>query len=274
MAAFDLEILFQSTESCSLGRVTLCARLIDGLGVLSTGPFRLFPGYGLSLITRGQGLYRDAEGREVRLAAGHVVLVTPDLAHRYNPSTGTTWDELYLVFDGPAFDALRPEIARQTRRCVPLPDPSKFASSIEAATRPGLTSLQRVCAVQSILADLLAQSPSEAVGESRPTWLVTAMAMLNTHGPQEVAERLAMNAETFRKRFRQEAGLTPTAFRESSRVRAATDLLRYTSLPQKAIAARLGYPNEYYFSRRFRQATGVAPGRYRALSQGPEAPPT
>ena len=43
----------------------------------------------------------------VPLTTGDVVLVLPERAHWYGPGRGRTWDELYLVFDGPVFDLWR-----------------------------------------------------------------------------------------------------------------------------------------------------------------------
>jgi AraC family transcriptional activator of mtrCDE len=44
---------------------------------------------------------------------------------------------------------------------------------------------------------------------------------------------------------------------------AAADLLRTTTEPLAAVAARVGFDDHYHFAKRFKQWSGTAPGRYR-----------
>lgn len=47
------------------------------------------------------------------------------------------------------------------------------------------------------------------------------------------------------------------------RLARARRLLENTDLPQKAVAAAAGFPNEFYFNRLFRRENGMPPGEYR-----------
>jgi transcriptional regulator GlxA family with amidase domain len=44
---------------------------------------------------------------------------------------------------------------------------------------------------------------------------------------------------------------------------AASDLLRTTTEPLAAVAARVGFDDEYHFAKRFKQWSGTSPGAYR-----------
>jgi AraC-like DNA-binding protein len=57
------------------------------------------------------------------------------------------------------------------------------------------------------------------------------------------------------------------------RVGEAKNLLRETDLPLIEIASRVGFEDQSYFSRVFRNVVGISPGRYRRTSDGtlPEA---
>jgi transcriptional regulator GlxA family with amidase domain len=44
---------------------------------------------------------------------------------------------------------------------------------------------------------------------------------------------------------------------------AASDLLRSTRDPLAAVAARVGFDDEYHFAKRFKQWSGTAPGAHR-----------
>lgn len=64
--------------------------------------------------------------------------------------------------------------------------------------------------------------------------------------------------------FRRETGLAPAAWLTRARVNRARELLCATSLPVHVIAARVGIPDPYYFSRVFRARSGHSPRAYRA----------
>jgi AraC-like DNA-binding protein len=63
--------------------------------------------------------------------------------------------------------------------------------------------------------------------------------------------------------FRQETGKTPYDYLLARRVNEAGLLLRDTRFPVKAIAARLGFCDEYHFSATFKRRTGESPRAFR-----------
>ena len=52
-------------------------------------------------------------------------------------------------------------------------------------------------------------------------------------------------------------------------MQTASQLLRQSALPVKEIADRVGLPDEAYFSRLFKKATGVSPMLYRSTLPAP-----
>ena len=69
--------------------------------------------------------------------------------------------------------------------------------------------------------------------------------------------------QTYRKKFKRLCSMTPSAFRTRYLIELACQRLRNSDVPLKQIAEELGYGNEYYFMRRFKQIAGVTPGNYR-----------
>jgi len=69
----------------------------------------------------------------------------------------------------------------------------------------------------------------------------------------------------FTREFRHIFGVTPGIYLQQCRTAAARNLLATTRLSCREIAARVGYADEYYFSRVFRQITGLSPSAYRKL---------
>ncbi|MFC3804325.1 helix-turn-helix domain-containing protein [Cohnella sp. GCM10012308] len=84
--------------------------------------------------------------------------------------------------------------------------------------------------------------------------------------------RLADMAATHRWRytqlFKEETGQLPIDFLNTVRIDKAQELLLLTEDKLKEIAHAVGYSNEYYFNRKFKQKIGVTPGQYRTRNSG------
>ena len=78
-----------------------------------------------------------------------------------------------------------------------------------------------------------------------------------------LALEAGMSRTAFHKAFSKAYGKSPLAVLRGIRLKKAQDLLTYTDLPIKAIAARLGYNSRSYFWQTFKQAYGVDPASYR-----------
>ncbi len=73
-----------------------------------------------------------------------------------------------------------------------------------------------------------------------------------------------LSRDHLRRLFIQQVGATPAAYLQAARVRLAGSLLGMGRSVKQA-AAEAGYDDPYYFSRVFRQATGVPPSRWSEL---------
>lgn len=83
---------------------------------------------------------------------------------------------------------------------------------------------------------------------------------------KEIAGKVGMSHERFRKVFKEQAGITPGQYRIRCRMDKAKALLNNRALSLSEIAMELGYPDVFSFSRQFRQQAGIPPGRYRLYS--------
>jgi AraC-like DNA-binding protein len=84
---------------------------------------------------------------------------------------------------------------------------------------------------------------------------------------EEIARKLNVSLSTLHRHFKRATGTTLHAYTLQYRGATARELLAETDLPIKAIAARLGYRDAYFFSRQFRSLTGVSPLAYRRSRQ-------
>jgi AraC-like DNA-binding protein len=87
----------------------------------------------------------------------------------------------------------------------------------------------------------------------------------------ELAGEVALSRSAFAARFRKHVGESPRRYANRARLALAARLLETTDATVAEIALRVGYENEFSFSRAFKRAFGLAPGTYRGRLAGPEA---
>jgi AraC-like DNA-binding protein len=79
----------------------------------------------------------------------------------------------------------------------------------------------------------------------------------------QVCEKFAISERTLQRLTRSRIGLSPKWLVQRRRLHEAAELLRAGEAPDLArIAADLGYSDQAHFSRDFRTATGLTPGRF------------
>lgn len=69
--------------------------------------------------------------------------------------------------------------------------------------------------------------------------------------------------------FKKETNETPISFKNKLRIDRAKTMLLDPSFPVGDISAVLGFENVYYFSRLFKNLTGISPSQFRTLSLKP-----
>ena len=74
-----------------------------------------------------------------------------------------------------------------------------------------------------------------------------------------------MSARHFSRRFKTAVGKSPFSYINDLKINAAKELLRETNLLHQEIADQLGYTDNGYFARRFKQSTKLTPSEYRQM---------
>jgi AraC family transcriptional regulator len=78
-----------------------------------------------------------------------------------------------------------------------------------------------------------------------------------------LAAAVGLSTYHFARAFKLTTGQTPHAYVGRRRIEEARRLLRETRLPIAEIAARVGFASQAHLTTRFREVTGVTPGRFR-----------
>ena len=252
-----------------LGTIRLASFVRNGSGS-GKGKLRRYPSYALVCLIDGLGYYRDSTDISQSVIPGDLIWVSPRVAHDYGPQEQHFWDEFFVVFDGPIFDLW------ENKKLLTLLKPVQHLEGMDlwverltklchSSTRTGKSATAAIIDLQSILLDLITlQSETRQADEE---WLISAAHFIERLSPPNeslarVAERLGLPYETFRKKFTRRFGMSPQRYRMRYLMQKAVVLLNEENRSVKETASRLGFCDEFYFSRAFRKLTGRPPSAF------------
>lgn len=229
------------------------------------------PQYAVVYVVEGRGWYSNGQGHVQRIEPGDVYQRFPSRKH------DVTWERTgircYLAVPCQVFELLaltgvanltRPVFhAGVDRRLV-----QEFATlRDELGKCPDERLMDLLVRMQDFLLRLHARGRTQDREPAKDP-IARAMQILNEDlegriSLPEVARRVQMGYSAFRKRFAQQAGVSPRDYRIRRRIERAMAMLTRERLLIKEAASRLGYPDEYAFSAQFKKHTGLAPSAFR-----------
>lgn len=234
--------------------------------------------YQVVYLTRGRGVFEARGVRRQAVEAGDVFMLFPGVWHRYAPDPKTGWDEQWIGFNGdlaerflgkPFFSRKKPVLSIGVDESLR----QRFVGLMDDLDRdPAGTPFSSAGLIVKILGfiqeRLQGSGPngqlSGVIREAQNRILRTATSPLDF---QLLARELGIGYSNFRHRFKQQTGISPAQFQDSIRLSRAQELLAATALSVSEVAVRCGYETVFYFSRHFRQKTGLTPTAYRTRSQ-------
>ena len=148
---------------------------------------------------------------------------------------------------------------------------SRYRSSFEACARiyaaRGVCHESLLCAiVQEILCNVIRESyPSGLSREKTPVEYAKQYMdefFSNDLSSENIAAVVGLSPSYLRSLFKKSEGESPIRYLNRIRIERAKEMLASNMFHLDEIAEACGFQNVYYFSRVFKQFTGVSPGKY------------
>ena len=228
---------------------------------MATG--RVLSEYQIVYVTKGHGLFSTAS-REYEVVPGCIFLLFPGKFHRYHPDPETGWDESWVGFRGPLADTLCVE------KVISEEDPffevgldSTFLALLDqiflAVKREDPSFQARAGASIFMLIAEIVSSSQRSAFRSRSGQLVeqAKFAMhenvYDTIDLVELCKKIGTSPSHLGFEFKAYTGMTPYQYFINIKINKAKEFLQTKELSIKEIAFRLGFQDQYYFSRLFKK---------------------
>lgn len=201
---------------------------------------RVLPNYCFLYITRGGGVMESHPGGSKPVSSGDLIVLHPNVWHRYRPLPETGWDEYWLEFAGDYATRLmkcakfRPE-APVIHVGYQEPILSLFTEALEVLRNepPAYQHILGALSTQVIAKILSAMKSDCHQGKPVNSVIREAKQLLASHPAQhkrldQFAVQLNMSYSSFRRLFKAETGFSPRQFVLEVQLRHAADLLQHT----------------------------------------------
>jgi AraC-like DNA-binding protein len=239
----------------------------------SSNSSRVLDEFALVLIAAGKGTLRTRFTGSRPISQGDVILLPPGMLHQYHPDADEGWEEYWVTFGGSepsrwlSADLLSKHIPIASQN-MHLALVQRFAELLCAARKPAY-SMRMLASLASVILSEAIGGPTGRVRKGDRA-LRQAADAIRKHPDQFdlhiYAEAAELGKSTFRRKFKEEFGVSPAHFAQQRRVERAKQWLAQTALPLHDIASRLEFSSEFYFMRFFKRMTGQTPTEWRRYS--------
>ena len=232
-----------------------------------------FPGHELILCLKGRGWVR-VRGRRFAVESGDLVWVNCHQPHEYGAEKNQPWEVLWARIEGPRLE--------QVCSILSVAEGPVFKGIDAAATDALFRELFELVAssspeapalIHATLARLLAlafcarQQRAEAgpivpPALSRPVERMKLF-YFEPHTVAALAKLAGMSPTHFARVFKATFGTSPIDWLRRERISQAKRRLAETAASIKEIAEQTGYRDRYFFSKDFKQHTGLTPREFR-----------
>lgn len=238
----------------------------------------------LVLTTAGEGRFGYAGG-EAPARPGDATLLAPGTPHDYGVAPGAgRWDLLWAHF------LARPHWREWIEWPKKAPGLMQLAlaghaeyADIEARFEEtvrrwqagdAISELLAMTALEEVLIGCHAVNPLLAQAKTDPR-VDAAIRFIREHICEPIslpalAQAAGLSPSRLGRIFRAQTERTPQQYVEEVRLQAAMQLLDLTNRPVAAIAQSVGFESAFYFSLRFKRATGMSPSVYRNRLNAPQ----
>ena len=244
-----------------IGDIDIIVKKCDRDGLLYTCRGRTEDGFVYFL--DGEGTLTDERGTEYPITAGSIVFFSRGDRYTFAvPSSCTYITSAYrIVRDEGAALAACPRVIMADEECAALLLRIEREWQLHRPSSYMKTKLDILALYLWVLAQNSENALTSDPAVERAVEFIHRNFCRNFTGA-ELSAHCHQSISHLREKFRAATGMSVTEYRDSLRVRSASEMLRSGLFTVKEIAYHLGYADVYHFTKVFRAHTGTPPARF------------
>lgn len=206
---------------------------------------------------------------ECTLYPGDVIIFEPEHAYEYQSEGETTY--LWVHYTGLEAYSLTNSALRQPNIKRQIGIHKEIIESFRKLFREFMINDEAAKQLSLCLLREIILFTGRYVGTAKKNDMpLLAIEYIHSHFRSDIdvdtlAQMEHMSCTAFRTAFKNHTGVSPNEYIIAQRISAACRLLSQTDMSVSAVAAEVGYGDQYYFSRIFKKKVGMPPLRYRKL---------
>jgi len=239
-------------------------------------------------LVEGEGEFESEKTGLISIRAGHVIMLFPNVWHRYRPLKNSSWNTHWVGFDGPFARHLQE--AGFINPAKPVIEIGYNEQIIQLLQKMQDTGQNELAGYQQVMSGYLIQVLGHiyAIQHRQPfqnqgyetlmqqAKVILAQSVEHAIRMETVARQLGIGYSLFRRTFKEYSGLSPGQYLIHLKIERAKELLAESHRYIKEIAYQLGFESVSYFTRLFKEKTGFAPSQFRdhftnEISEPPES---
>ena len=252
---------------------------------------RTLPEFQIILITGGHGIFESKRTGKVVIQPNTLMMLFPDIWHRYRPDKQTGWSERWVSLNGTIPHYLMEQGYFDPNKAIrQIHNPTELISVFDRLLdriheKPTentlLTSLNSMPLITEVIEKTGGNvSPNARLYENNKTGtddplVASALDLIWTHSHRSISvgyllSQLSANRRTLERRFKKACGHSIHDEITQCRFSRASRLLCETHLPVKTVAYLSGFGHPERMRYAFEKSLGQSPSEFREKQQHPE----
>lgn len=233
---------------------------------------RILNEFQINYITEGYGVFEN-KNNTYRITPGTIIVIYPGQWHRYRPLENTGWKEHYIGFNGELSDKiLKSQFFKPEMPIIRIGFKSELHDlfyKIINELKNEKAGFQQICTGLTIayIGQIISIIKNkEFEGKDIEKKIQQACFIIRENISENIdikalSAKLNLGYSYFRKMFKKYTGISPLQYHIQLRLKLAENLLLQNTLSIKEIANQLGFESIFYFSRLFKEKTGLNPSQ-------------
>jgi AraC family transcriptional regulator, arabinose operon regulatory protein len=210
------------------------------------------------------------EGQSIHLGMGDAILISPAVAHRYEPKS-TTWTTIWFTFSGYLADSLLGNMFSEGFYLYHLPDNQEFEKRIREMYKFSCDINDHYSTSAAIYAFFM--ELQKEISDEKTKNPDIRISKVVQYIEQNLGELITLEAlagllnvteQHFCRIFKKNMGIRPFQYIQGERIQRAKKLL--IDMPGETvqqISLQAGFADTGYFIRKFKEKEGLTPQRFR-----------